>query len=77
MGLVRKPPFNNIGHVWNIIFVLFYFLCISIFFIRPSEGAVSYILNGAFGTPNSNTKRLVTTLSTEQKKGKKYMQCTH
>ena len=75
MGLVRKPPFN-IGHVWNIIFVLFYYLCISIFFIRPSEGAVSDILNGAFGTPNSNTKRLVTTLSTEQTKGK-HMQCTH
>ena len=67
MGLVRKPSFN-IGHVWNIIFVLFYILCISIFFTKTSEGALSYNLNGVFGTPNSNTKRLVTTLYTEQKR---------
>ena len=62
-----KPLFN-IGQVYNIIFVLFYFLCISIFFTSPSEGALSYNLNGSFGTPNSNTERLVTTLYTEQKK---------
>ena len=53
--------------MWNILFVLFYFLCISIFLVI-CRGAVSYTLKGALGKLNSTAKRLITILYIEQEK---------
>ena len=53
--------------MWNILFVLFYFLYLSIF-LGISRAAVSYTLKGALDKLNSTAKRLITVLYIEQEK---------